>query len=80
MNVTIQIPEDRAACFQKEAEARGLTVEKWLLELGERNAPLPGGGTAKNLVELCEPIRGLFEDGELDFRRNQSGARPVNLE
>jgi len=35
---------------------------------------------AKNLVELFEPVRGLFEDGEPDFSRNQSGARSLDLE
>jgi len=39
MNVTIEIPEDRAAYFQKQAQARGLSVERWLLELAEQNAP-----------------------------------------
>lgn len=34
---------------------------------------------AKNLVELFEPIRGLFADGELDFSRNPSMGRPVDL-
>ena len=27
---------------------------------------------AMTLVELCEPLRGLFEEGELDFSRNPS--------
>ena len=39
MNVTIEIPEDRAVRFQKEAHARGLTVDQWLLELAEQNTP-----------------------------------------
>ena len=38
MTVTLQIPEDRAALYQKQAQARGLTVERWLLELAEQNA------------------------------------------
>jgi len=39
MNVFIEIPEDRAAGFQKQAKARGLSVERWLLELAEQNVP-----------------------------------------
>jgi hypothetical protein len=39
MNVTIEIPEDSAARFQEQAQARGLTVDQWLLELAEQNAP-----------------------------------------
>ena len=34
---------------------------------------------AKNLVELFEPVRGLFADGELDFSRNPSISRPIDL-
>jgi len=41
MNVTIRIPEDRAAIYQKQAQSRGLTVERWFLELADQNAPLP---------------------------------------
>ena len=33
----------------------------------------------KNLVELFAPIRGLFKDGELDFSRDPSPGRPVDL-
>jgi Arc/MetJ-type ribon-helix-helix transcriptional regulator len=39
----------------------------------------PTAPKAKNLVELFEPIRGLFEDGELDFSRNRTPSRPVDL-
>jgi len=31
----------------------------------------------KSLVEVCDPIRGLTDD--LDFSRNKSGARPIEL-
>ena len=40
MTVTIQIPDDIAALYQRQAEARGLTVERWLMELAEQNAPV----------------------------------------
>lgn len=39
MNVIIEISEDRIARFQKQAQARGLTVDQWLLELADQNAP-----------------------------------------
>ena len=79
MNVTLEIPEDRAARFQKEAQARGLTVDQWLLELAERNAPaLPGSVSSKRtLVEVCAKVRGLADD--LDFRRDPSPGRDVGL-
>jgi hypothetical protein len=41
MNVTIQIPEERAALYEQQAQARGLTVERWLLELAEQSAMAP---------------------------------------
>jgi hypothetical protein len=31
----------------------------------------------KTFVELCDPVRGLAED--IDFSRNQSTARPLDL-
>ena len=36
---------------------------------------------AANLVELCEPVRGLLTDDEIDriFTRNPSTGRPVDL-
>ena len=40
MNVTLEIPEDRAAVYLKQAAARGLTVERWLLDLADQQAPV----------------------------------------
>lgn len=34
---------------------------------------------SKSLVDLFEPIRGLFAEGELDFGRNPSTSRPIDL-
>jgi hypothetical protein len=34
---------------------------------------------ASDLVELFAPVRGLFADGELDFNRNPSIGRPIDL-
>jgi hypothetical protein len=39
VTVTIEIPEDRAARFKEQAQARGMRVDQWLLELAEQNAP-----------------------------------------
>ena len=41
MNVTLEIPEERAEMYQKQAQARGLTVESWLLEVADENIPSP---------------------------------------
>lgn len=40
MNVTIEIPEERAKLYQAQAEARGLTMENWLLEVANMYTPV----------------------------------------
>ena len=79
MNIIVEIPDDRAARFQKEAQARGLSVDRWLLELAERNAPaLPAKESPKRtLAEVCAKVRGLADD--LDFSRDPSPGRDVVL-
>ena len=79
MNVTVEIPEDRTARFQKQAQARGLTVERWLLELAEQNASaLVGEESPKGaLADVCAQVRGLADD--LDFSRDPSPGRDVAL-
>ena len=47
------------------------------LESGKRKALIVDDD--QDLVELLAPVRGLFEDGELDFSRNPSITRPVDL-
>ena len=76
MNVTIEIPEDRADRFQRQAEARGLTIESWLLELANENTPPPATGTPKRtFAEVCAKVRGLADD--LDFSRDPSPGRDM---
>jgi len=41
MKVTLEIPDNCAGRFQEVAQARGLTVEEWLVELGDRHASAP---------------------------------------
>ena len=75
MNVTVEIPEDRAARFQEQAQASGLTVDRWLLDLAEQNAPaLPVNESPKpTLAEICAKVRGLADDP--DFSRDPSPGR-----
>ena len=77
MNVTIEIPEDRAARFQKQAQARGLTVDRWLLELAEQNAPAVQEPPKRTLAEVFAKVRGMADD--LDFSRDPSPGRDVDL-
>jgi hypothetical protein len=79
VNVIIEIPESSAARFQKQAEARGLTVDRWLLELAEQNAPaVPGdAGQKPTLAKVCAKVRGLGDD--LDIVRDPSPGRDLAL-
>ena len=78
MNVIIEIPDDRAARFTKEAESRGLTVDRWLLALAEQNAPaLSAEAPNRTLAEVCAMVRGLADD--VDFSRDPSPGRDVVL-
>jgi hypothetical protein len=78
MNVTIEIPEDRAARFQKQAEAKGLTLDRWLLDLAEQNTPTtPSQATGRTLLDVFAKVRGLADD--VDFSRDPSPGRDIAL-
>lgn len=52
----------------------------WLAKENVAQSALPPSRPpARDMVELFEPVRGLFEDGELDFSRNPSTGRPLDL-
>jgi len=37
MNVTIELSEEKAAALKAQAEAQGLTVERWLEQIAEQH-------------------------------------------
>jgi hypothetical protein len=37
MTVTLTLPPEKEAAFQAQAQARGLTVEQWMLELADQS-------------------------------------------
>jgi len=37
MNVTIELSDEKAAAFKRQAEAEGLTVERWLEQIAEQH-------------------------------------------
>jgi hypothetical protein len=39
MTLTIELPPEREAALKAQAQARGMSVEQWLLELAEQLAP-----------------------------------------
>ena len=78
MTVNIEIPDDRAARFEEHARARGLTVDRWLLELAEQHSGTCAPGSPRGtLVEVCARVRGIADD--LDFSRDSSTGRDVAL-
>ena len=40
MNLTIELADDKAAALKAQAEAQGLTVERWVQRLAEQHAQL----------------------------------------
>jgi hypothetical protein len=76
MTVTINLPPEKEAALKAQAQAKGLSVEQWLLDLASRatGEPAPAG---RNLVDVCAMVRGLADD--LDFSRNPSTSRTVDL-
>ena len=73
MQITVDIPEDQAVRFEKQASARGLTLDRWLLELADQNAPERSSRQA--LAEVFARARGLGDD--LDINRDPSPGREV---
>ena len=37
MNVTIELPEEKAAALKAQADAQGLTIERWLEQIAEQH-------------------------------------------
>jgi hypothetical protein len=76
MTVNLELAPEIEAGLLAQAQARGLSLELYAAQLLERAAgprKLPAGD--KSLVELFVPLRGL----NLDFGRNPSASRPVDL-
>ena len=82
MTITVEIRPEVEAELARQASLRGRPLEAYAATLLEEAADLPSPQPthpAKNLVELFAPIRGMFADGELDFGRDPSTGRPVDL-
>lgn len=81
MTIEIKKPETEALIEQHLNSGRFHDVDE-LLSTALRTLPASLGSNAagdKDLVELFEPVRGLFADGELDFSRTRSVSRPLDL-
>ena len=82
MTITIDITPEAKAALARQAATQGRALEAYAAGLLEEAARFPSGAVqAANLVDLCEPIRGLLGDDEIDrlFSRNPATGRPVDL-
>jgi hypothetical protein len=82
MTITVDIKPEVQAELARQAASSGKAVEDYAASLLEEAVCPPtehAAPPAKNLVELFASVRGLFADGELDFSRNPSTGRPVDL-
>ncbi len=82
MTITVDIKPEVQAELARRAASSGKPVEDYAASLLERAVRVPAEPEVqpvKNLVELFAPVRGLFADGELDFSRNPSTGRSVDL-
>jgi hypothetical protein len=86
MTITVEVRPEVEAVLARQAAACGRALEAHAASLLEEAAHLPAASVtsgapakANDLVELFAPVRGLFADGELDFSRNPSTGRPIDL-
>jgi hypothetical protein len=76
MTVKVELTPEIEAGLLAQAQARGMSLEVYAAELLQRAAaPLKPRSGKKSLVDLFVPLRGL----NLDFGRNPSAGRPVDL-
>jgi hypothetical protein len=82
MTITVDIKPEVQAELARRAAARGSKLEAYAASLLEQVVDVPVAPAippAADMVELFAPVRGLFVDGELDFSRNPSTGRPIDL-
>jgi hypothetical protein len=72
--VQIEVSDEKAATYKMYAEARGLTVEQWFLQLAERSAAAPAADPRAN--EDDRPIWEIFADSMKDVPREALAALP----
>ena len=87
MTITVDIRPEVQAELARQAAAHGRPIEAHAASLLEEAVHLPPGAATnaenrkregrKSLVEVCAMVRGLTDD--VDFSRNPSTGRPVNL-
>jgi hypothetical protein len=83
MTMTLDIKPEVQAEIARQSVAQGRAIEAVAAALLEVAVNLPPAAPykvpAKDLDELFAPVRRVFADGELDFGRNPSVSRPIDL-
>jgi hypothetical protein len=82
MTLTVELKPEVQAELARQAASNGKPVEPYAASLLEEAVHLPAAPTGpppNGLFELFAPVRGLFADGELDFSRDPSPDRPIDL-
>jgi len=81
MTITVDIRPEVEAELARQAASCGKRVEAYAASLLEealhRLADVPSPTRGKSLREVFQAVRGLADD--VDFRRNPSAGRPVDL-
>jgi hypothetical protein len=72
--VQIEIPDQKAATYKTCAQARGLTVEQWFLQLAEQSAPTPAADPQANADD--RPIWEIIVDQMKDVPPEDFAALP----
>jgi hypothetical protein len=79
MTLTIELPDEQTVLLTATAHAQGLSAEQYVRQVVEHAirtaAPQPEALPEKDIEQLFAPLRGL----NLDFSRNPSTGRPVDL-
>jgi hypothetical protein len=79
MMLKIDLPDDKTAPLTAIAKAQGLSAEEYARQVVEQAIETasvqPKAEPVKDIEELFAPLRGL----NLDFSRNPSTGRPVEL-
>ena len=87
MTITVDISPEVQAELARQAASHGRAIEAYAASLLEEAVHLPARTVTnaekrksegmKSLVEVCAMVRGLADD--VDFSRNPSTARPIDL-
>jgi len=78
MTITVDITPEVQAALAREAAAHGRAVEAYAATLLEEAVHRPAAqpaSTARDMVELFAPLRGL----NLDFERDRDTGRDIDL-